>query len=130
MVAHRKRMQTWCEGIQTETGVEAFHLVLGGGYGRGEGGVSVDEKGQAHAHNDLDYFLFVESLEDVPDLVQRIRAIEHIESELLAVDVEIQALPLSSIKGQAHTLMMADLANGRDTVFGDVSDYLKNHTAA
>ena len=121
---HYARMRDWCQGLseKSETGL---HLILGGGYGRGEGGVSIEANGSAKLHNDLDYFLFLDDPGSLANLGDAIREIEASESAHLDVDVEIQALPLSNIREQAHTLMMTDLANGHDTVYGDITAAIK-----
>ena len=124
MHEHQARMRRWCQRQTGKLRSKAFHLVLGGGYGRGEGGVSLDDEHTPAFHNDLDYFLFVDNAQAVRELREPISQIEAEESAHLSVDVEIQALPVSSINSQAHTLMMADLTNGHDTVFGDLSKEL------
>lgn len=92
-------------------------LVLGGGYGRGEGGVLDTDEGQEF-FNDLDYFLFT----DEPNsgaLGEWIREWEQIETQRLGVDVEVKALPVSDVEEGLAGMMFADLVAGHVTVAGD-----------
>lgn len=92
-------------------------LVLGGGYGRGEGGVMAGPQGVGFS-NDLDYFLF----DDVPDdsrLVAWCRQVEREESEELGIDVEIKCLRADSLGDPSRSMMFADLVAGHVVVAGD-----------
>lgn len=92
-------------------------LVLGGGYGRGEGGVMLDG-GEPEFSNDLDYFLFDPAPED-PSLQGWCREIERIESAELGIDVEIKCLKADSIGDASRSMMFADLVAGHVVVAGD-----------
>jgi len=94
-------------------------LVLGGGYGRGEGGVMVSAEGAAFS-NDLDYFLFDDE-PDNPDLTKWAKEIEQVESEALGIDVEIKAMKPGSIVDPTGSMMFSDLVAGNVPVAGDVS---------
>ena len=96
-------------------------LVLGGGYGRGEGGVMMDD-GRPAFSNDLDYFLFHDSPGD-PGLLAWCREIERVESPLLGIDVEIKCLRADSIGEPSRSMMFADLVAGHVVVAGD-ADFL------
>ncbi len=92
-------------------------LILGGGYGRGEGGVMEGEDGVGFS-NDLDYFLF----DDAPgdrDLDSWCREIERVESAHLGIDVEIKCLREDSIGDPSLSMMFADLVAGHVVVAGD-----------
>ncbi|MFT3990849.1 MAG: hypothetical protein QM680_05510 [Luteolibacter sp.] len=93
-------------------------LVLGGGYGRGEGGVMMTDAGPEFS-NDLDYFLFHESPDDAR-LHGWCRQIERDETEVLGIDVEIKSLQPSSIGDASRSMMFADLVAGHVVVVGDV----------
>lgn len=95
----------------------AGSLVLGGGYGRGEGGV-MRMNGGVEFSNDLDYFLFDASPDD-PELVGWCREIERVESEALGIDVEIKCLRAESIGDPGDSMMFADLVAGHVVVAGD-----------
>ncbi len=96
-------------------------LVLGGGYGRGEGGVML-EAGRPAFSNDLDYFLFDETPGD-PSLDAWCREIERVESGLLGIDVEIKCLRADSLGDPSRSMMFADLVAGHVVVAGN-ADFL------
>jgi hypothetical protein len=98
-------------------------LILGGGYGRGEGGVMMDGGGPAFS-NDLDYFLFHQSPSD-PALDSWCREIERRESPLLGIDVEIKCLRPASIGDASRSMMFADLVAGHVVVAGN-GDFLSD----
>lgn len=92
-------------------------LVLGGGYGRGEGGVMEGPQGAGFS-NDLDYFLFDET-PDAPRIAEWARRIEVGETERLGIDVEIKRLRAGSIGDPSVSMMFADLVAGHVAVAGD-----------
>ena len=94
-------------------------LVLGGGYGRGEGGVMRGADGVGFS-NDLDYFLFDDQPEE-PALQAWCRGIESSESPLLGIDVEIKCLRADSIGDPSLSMMFADLVAGHVVAAGDGS---------
>lgn len=112
---HFERMRTAWD----EVSGKAVSLVLGGGYGRGEGGVALLPDGPA-LFNDLDYFLFSETPED-PDLAEWCRQREHEETARLGADVEIKRLPPAHVSRGMETMMFADLVGGHFIVAGDAS---------
>src|SRR5713101_315101 len=63
------RMQTWLtalsEDVRQAAGENLTALVLGGGYGRGEGGVLL-VSGEERPYNDLDLILIVRRKNSVP----------------------------------------------------------------
>lgn len=92
-------------------------LVLGGGYGRGEGGVMSDA-GKPGFSNDLDYFLFDDAPGD-PVLNAWCREIERTESPQMGIDVEIKCLRADSIGDPSRSMMFTDLVAGHVVVAGD-----------
>ena len=92
-------------------------LVLGGGYGRGEGGVAQGPEGEEFS-NDLDYFLFADVPEDAR-LAAWCRRIERAESAAMGIDVEIKCLRADSIGNAGRSMMFADLVAGHVVVAGD-----------
>lgn len=97
-------------------------LVLGGGYGRGEGGVMETEHGPEFS-NDLDYFLFNDAPDDAA-LLSWCREIERSETALLGIDVEIKTLRAGSIGDPSRSMMFADLVAGHIVVAGN-ADFLQ-----
>ena len=102
-------------------------LVLGGGYGRGEGGVMISSPTPAFS-NDLDYFLFHEKPAS-PELIKWAREIERVESALLDIDVEIKAMKPLGIHDPTGSMMFSDLVAGHIPVAGDAS-FLKEMAGA
>lgn len=92
-------------------------IVLGGGYGRGEGGIATGEDGEPSFFNDLDYFIFTERPED-PELVQALHSWERDETEVLGIDVEGKLLPKSDLKQTPGSMMFYDLVAAQTIVSG------------
>lgn len=92
-------------------------LVLGGGYGRGEGGVMMGPEGAGFS-NDLDYFLFDPEPSDA-GLQAWCRDLEHRESAALGIDVEIKCLRADSLGDPSRSMMFADLVAAHVVVAGD-----------
>lgn len=92
-------------------------LVLGGGYGRGEGGVMEGPAGVVFS-NDLDYFLFDEA-PAAPRLAAWCRQIERAESAALGIDVEIKCLRAAAVCDASRSMMFADLVAGHVVVAGE-----------
>lgn len=113
--AHFERLR----GRWSAVAGKASALVLGGGYGRGDGGVIDSGKG-AEFFNDLDYFLFSDLPED-GELVAWCHEVERDETAALGVDVEIKRLPRQDVQQGLETMMFADLVAGHVAVAGDAS---------
>lgn len=92
-------------------------LVLGGGYGRGEGGVMREHDGEGLS-NDLDYFLFDDN-PGSPPLQAWCRQMEREESAAMGIDVEIKCLRADSLGDPSRSMMFADLVAGHVVVAGD-----------
>lgn len=92
-------------------------LILGGGYGRGEGGVRVIN-GEYALFNDLDYFLFSPEPGNA-ELVAWVRDWERTESEDLGIDVECVILPDEKLRRPERTMMFSDLCEGHIVVMGE-----------
>lgn len=116
-----ERLESHFDRVRAGFGQKGFGgaLVLGGGYGRGEGGVMMDGNKAAFS-NDLDYFLFHDSPSD-PSLDSWCREIERSESPLLGIDVEIKCLRADSIGDASRSMMFADLVAGHVVVAGDAA---------
>ena len=102
-------------------------LILGGGYGRGEGGV-VRVDGVEKPYNDLDFTLLVKRKNSVPwDKLDVIS--EHYEEEI-HIDVDFsRPLTLHDVETWPHWLMWYDLLNGHIVTKGS-SDILTAHAPA
>jgi len=96
-------------------------LVLGGGYGRGEGGV-VKADGQERPYNDLDFTLIVHK---TPVSTEALHAVSHHFEEVLGIDVDYsRPLTVSDVKNWPHWLMWHDLLHGHIVAYGE-KDILK-----
>ena len=93
-------------------------LVLGGGYGRGEGGALVDPDGDEHLFNDLDYFLFANDPAD-PALRALVHQIEVEGTAELGIDVDIKIERLGALPAPEDSMMIYDLAAGHVVVYGE-----------
>lgn len=94
-------------------------LVLGGGYGRGEGGVLATPTGDA-PYNDLEFFVLVAGS---PRLNERrygagIHALEQRMTQQLGIDVEFKILSLEKLTGSATTMFYYDLVSGHRVICG------------
>ncbi|WOO42017.1 hypothetical protein [Rubellicoccus peritrichatus] len=112
-------------GAESKLGKSATALILGGGYGRGEGGVVTNRNdGTESLFNDLDYFLFTES-PDTPSVESWRTIFEKEESKALGIDVEVKALPAKDAHSSINSMMFTDLIHGHYSVWGDPSFLLK-----
>jgi len=115
-----------CEGIAkaaavaARAGIPVGTIVLGGGYGRGEGGIWTDrETGQTSLHNDLDFFLFSERPDD-PQLRAWVAMEEKQWTEHLGIHVDFACLAPQSLDDAPGSMMLTDVALGYREVFGEV----------
>ena len=102
-------------------------IVLGGGYGRGEGGVTEDSAGQPCFFNDLDYFIFTDSPDD-QELVAAVHEWEQAESLKMGIDVEGKCLPKSDLRQTKESMMFYDLVAGHIIVYGP-EDFFSAYSA-
>ncbi|MGL5019355.1 MAG: hypothetical protein ACRDBP_14570 [Luteolibacter sp.] len=94
-------------------------LLLGGGYGRGEGGVLSTPDGDA-PYNDLEFFLLISGH---PRLNERrygaaIHALEHRMTEKLGIEVEFKILSLEKLISSPTTMFYYDLVCGHRVTVG------------
>lgn len=96
-------------------------IVLGGGYGRGEGGVLIVD-GKERLYNDLDLFLFYDqanplSLHKLSASLKEI-ALSMQEKHQIHFDLS-KPVKLSSLSSMPITLMYYDLLKGHKVLFGN-----------
>lgn len=108
-------------------------LLLGGGYGRGEGGVLATPDGDA-PYNDLEFFLLIGGH---PRLNERrygaaIHALEHRMTEKLGIEVEFKILSLEKLTSSPTTMFYYDLVCGHRVTVGSpiVLDSCAHHADA
>ena len=96
-------------------------IVLGGGYGRGEGGIWRDRPRAAPAlYNDLDFFLFSDRSDD-SGLRAWVENEEKIWTERLDIHVDFAIVPPQAIDRAGDSMMLSDLVLGYRPVFGAVN---------
>jgi hypothetical protein len=117
--AHFDRTRDLFESLK-EQAPEA--IVLGGGYGRGEGGIAEGVGGRPVFFNDLDYFIFTEE-PNHPALNEMVHQWEQSESAWMGIDVEGKCLPKSDLKATPGSMMFFDLVSAHTQIMGP-SDYL------
>ncbi|CAN5862208.1 hypothetical protein BH11VER1_BH11VER1_19840 [soil metagenome] len=97
-------------------------IALGGGYGRGEGGVLFHASYQA-PYNDMEFFVFVRG----PLLIQQIRwnralqDLAHRLTERYGIEIEFKLLTLAKLRRSEPSMFYYDLVMGHHWVMGDDS---------
>ncbi len=91
-------------------------LVLGGGYGRGEGGVLVVDEG-AQPYNDYDLVLVHQS-QNERALRARLHEIHLKQTRICGIHVDITPLRFSLLSKLPHTLTWYELAVGHKVLWG------------
>ena len=122
----------------TEVGreVEALRIprlagvVLGGGYGRGEGGVRETGDGARTLFNDLDFFAITEDGASTDEIAAIIAALEPVSKKWtgrLGLDVDFTVRTPWRIKHDEDRLMIQELVRGYFDVSGSKGDRLFAH---
>ena len=111
--AHQRRLADGCPSTIRPL---VTALVLGGGYGRGEGGV-LQTGEEARLFNDLDYFLFSPRPAD-SGLLGWVREWERTETSRLGIDVECVVLDDRILSRPTLNMMFSDLAFGHRVTIG------------
>lgn len=101
-------------------------VILGGGYGRGEGGIAHSDSGEPCLFNDLDYFIFTDKAM-APELLAAVKLWEADESARLGIDVEGKCLAVSELIHATESMMFFDLVRGHRVVLGP-EDYLSEYS--
>lgn len=110
--------------VQGAMGETLVALVLGGGYGRGEGGVLVVD-GKEHPYNDLDFTLIVRRKAGVP--WELLREISRNYGHSLGIHVDFsRPLTLGDVRSWPRWLMWYDLLNGHMVLLGPPDVIEKN----
>lgn len=110
--------------VETEMGNNLVSLILGGGYGRGEGGVVV-VNGVEMPYNDLDFTLVVQNKTKVP--WEKLNAVRSDFAAELKIHVDFsRPLTIRDIENWPCWLMWYDLLNGHVTFKGP-ADLLQKH---
>jgi len=95
-------------------------LLLGGGYGRGEGGVLSSDFGDA-PYNDMEFYVFMRGSTILNDRLYK-KALHHLGeslSEMAGLEVEFKILSLAGLRRSAVTMFSYDFVTGHRWVIGD-----------
>ena len=96
-------------------------VVLGGGYGRGEGGVFYDAAGNGHLYNDLDFYAVSEEGATTAELAAIAAALEPISArwtERLGLEVDFIVRTPWRIRHDQDRVMVQELLHGHFDVAG------------
>lgn len=99
-------------------------VLLGGSYGRGDGGVRIDKE-NGILYNDLDFFVFAKA--SLPSDQILLKEIAKKYEEILKVDVDFsRIMTIKDIQNNASRLMMQELKRGYYLVCGEdlIAQYL------
>lgn len=133
-----QRLEKWCAEFTDDVRriVPANVLdavVLGGGYGRGEGGVLKTAGGEA-AYNDLEFYVFVRGplMLRERQLRGKLAGLGHKWSEKTGVEFESKLLTLQKIQEAPVSMFYYDLVVGHRWLFGADGEFKKcdHHRAA
>lgn len=97
-------------------------IVLGGGYGRGEGGVFETPDGQKKLYNDLDLFVIAKNLRRsrLKKIDSTLLSLGKVLSDMIGVDVDFgPAKNLKQLAKMPFTMMWQELREGHVVIFGD-----------
>lgn len=114
--ALRSQLEQWLEELRCSILSQAWFtpgsaLILGGGYGRGEGGILLDAHGEPHLYNDLEFFLFLGDRAQPNEASRWAQAQSHAGESRWQIEVEFKILPRKSWDHGAPTLFFFDLAS-------------------
>lgn len=117
-------LNTFTREVEAALGSNLEALILGGGYGRGEGGIEIID-GTEFPYNDLDFTLVVNAPASVPHT--KLNTISNTYAEQLGIHVDFsRPLTLKAIQHWPPWLMWHDLLNGHIVLSGP-EDVLTAH---
>lgn len=95
-------------------------VVLGGGYGRGEGGV-LSEAGREAPYNDMEFYVFVRGSALLGERTFResLRELGHSLSPGAGLEVEFKVLSIDKLRRSPPSMFYYDLVAGHHVVSGD-----------
>ncbi len=96
-------------------------VLLGGGYGRAEGGVFRTPDGAAHLYNDMDFFVISQDISAArrKQIDAELESVRRKWAEKLGIDVDFsRARTRKSLRDVSRTLMYQELQAGHKVVFG------------
>lgn len=102
------------------------YLVLGGGYGRGEGGVLIKKNGEAALYNDLDFFVISNTRLRWKNnqLNQFFKHISEKWEKKLGIDVDFsRAMDAKYVKSRSHIMVWREMILAPTLLIGDKEDF-------
>ena len=109
-----------CDLGSLAPGCRPLAVYLGGGYGRGDGGVAVKDDGSSGLYNDLDLFVFGKNFFHCRRIDRALQTLQNKWSKLLEVEVEFSAAKnIRRLSGFSSTLMFQELLQGHQQIFGE-----------
>ncbi len=102
-------------------------ILLGGGYGRGEGGVLTDN-GKEYLYNDYDLFVILKNVNYLKkrDYQNKIKLIHEKFTPIFKIDVDVGPLQtVSAISKAPHWMMWYELKHGHKVLWGN--ENIKNY---
>jgi hypothetical protein len=102
-------------------------VVLGGGYGRGEGGV-LRLEGRDYPYNDIEYYVFLASgrRNDCQRYGKELEKAGHQLSQEAGVEVEFKVLTWAQFKHAGPSMFYYDLAHGHKVIYGNLEAELSD----
>lgn len=102
------------------------YLVLGGGYGRGEGGILIKENGEAALYNDLDFFVI--SNTRLPwknnQLNQFFKHVSEKWEKKLGINVDFsKAKNAKYVKSRSHIMVWREMILSPTLLIGDAEEF-------
>ncbi len=109
-------------------------VFLGGGYGRGEGGVLATPDGNQHPYNDLEFYVFLRGNRHLNELRYHrpLEVLGQILTPQAGVDVEFKITSLAEFTHSPISMFSYDLVSGHRRLLGheDLLDACVHHTIA
>lgn len=128
-----KHLEEIAEAVRlSAVGGDIAAVVLGGGYGRGEGGVFITSDGRKKLYNDLDFFVIARNVSHIK-LKKVDKAMASIGEEFSRkLEVEVDFGPAKNLRQLAKTsftMMWQELREGHVVIYGDkdVMDILPDY---
>lgn len=119
-------LQSMGRSIADIMGPKFVALILGGGYGRGEGACIV-KGGKEFPYNDFDLFIVTKGPTELPKAIHNITT-EYGKQLEIEVDIGVP-IPIKALAKLPHSLMFQDLLDGHVVITGD-PNVLETHAPA
>jgi hypothetical protein len=119
-----RRLSAWLREIAADLETldpasRPLAVYLGGGYGRGDGGVAVKAEGSS-LYNDLDFFVFGKNFLHCRRVNRALQSLHRKWSEILNVEVDFSlAKSERRLSSLFPTLMFQELLQGHEQIYGD-----------